>query len=128
MTLLSSVWSFLKKYFFFSLLYTKIELFKTALGHLDLIFGDISDESSQHNIFKEYISAKDEKEAEKKLSSIFHIRQHRERQWSTGAAPRAKCSISNALNYYYSALPQHTELQGSGGAAPAERIKFNCSL
>jgi superfamily II DNA or RNA helicase len=53
-----------------SLLYTKIELFKTALGHLDLIFGDISDESSQHNIFKEYISAKDEKEAEKKLSSI----------------------------------------------------------
>ena len=53
-----------------SLLYTKIELFKTALGHLDLIFGDITDETSEHNIFKEYISAKDEKEAEKRLSSI----------------------------------------------------------
>ena len=65
---------------------------------------------------------------EKKFSPIFNRRQQRERQWSTGADPQAKCSLSNALDYYYSTLPPHTESQGPGGAAPAERIKFNCSL
>ena len=53
-----------------TLLYTKIQLFKMALGHLDLLFSDITDKKSQTNLFKEYISSKDEKEAEKKFSAI----------------------------------------------------------
>jgi superfamily II DNA/RNA helicase len=56
--------------FILTLLYTKVKLFKESLGHLDLIFGDISDESSESSVFKEYMSAKDEKEAEKRLSAI----------------------------------------------------------
>ena len=56
--------------FILTLLYTKVQLFKESLGHLDLIFGDISDKSSETNLFKEYMSAKDEKEAEKRLSAI----------------------------------------------------------
>ena len=56
--------------FILTLLYTKVKLFKESLGHLDLIFGDITDESSESNLFKEYMSAKDEKEAEKRLSAI----------------------------------------------------------
>jgi len=53
-----------------TLLYTKIQLFKMALGHLDLLFSDITDKKSQTSLFKEYISSKDEKEAEKKFSAI----------------------------------------------------------
>ena len=53
-----------------TLLYTKIQLFKMALGHLDLIFSDITDEKSGTDLFKEYISSKDEKDAEKKFSAI----------------------------------------------------------
>ena len=53
-----------------TLLYTKIQLFKKALGHLDLLFSDITDKKSQTSLFKEYISSKDEKEAEKKFSVI----------------------------------------------------------
>ena len=56
--------------FILTLLYTKVKLFKESLGHLDLIFGDITDESSESSVFKEYMSAKDEKEAEKRLSAI----------------------------------------------------------
>ena len=53
-----------------TLLYTKIQLFKMALGHLDLLFADITDEKAETGFFKEYISSKDEKEAEKKFSAI----------------------------------------------------------
>ena len=53
-----------------TLLYTKIQLFKMALGHLDLLFSDITDKKSETGLFKEYISSKDEKEAEKKFSAI----------------------------------------------------------
>jgi len=50
-------------------LYTKIQLFKMALGHLDLLFAD-EDGKTETGFFKEYISSKDEKEAEKKFSAI----------------------------------------------------------
>ena len=52
-----------------TLLYTKIQLFKMALGHLDLLFAD-EDGKTETGFFKEYISSKDEKEAEKKFSAI----------------------------------------------------------
>ena len=39
-----------------TLLYTKIHLFKMALGHLDLLFADITDEKAETGFFKEYIS------------------------------------------------------------------------
>ena len=52
-----------------TLLYTKIQLFKMALGHLDLLFAD-EDGKTETGFFKEYISSKDEKDAEKKFSAI----------------------------------------------------------
>lgn len=52
------------------LLYTKIQLFTMTLGHLDLLFEDITDEESGMQIFKEYITSKDENDAEKRFSAL----------------------------------------------------------
>jgi SNF2 family DNA or RNA helicase len=52
------------------LLYTKIKLFTMTLGHLDLLFEDITDEKNDMSIFKEYVSSKNEEDAEKKFSAL----------------------------------------------------------
>ena len=52
------------------LLYTKIKLFTMALGNIDLLFEDITDNKSGGHFFKEYMSAKSKKDAENKFSAI----------------------------------------------------------
>ena len=52
------------------LLYTKIKLFTMTLGHLDLLFEDVTDEKTGVHFFKEYITAKNEKELKNKFSTI----------------------------------------------------------
>ena len=52
------------------LLYTKIKLFTMTLGHLDLLFEDVTDEKTGVHFFKEYITAKNEKELTNKFSTI----------------------------------------------------------
>ena len=52
------------------LLYTKIKLFTMSLGHLDLLFEDVTDEKTGAHFFKEYISTKDQNELENKFSTV----------------------------------------------------------
>lgn len=52
------------------LLFTKIELFNMALGELDLIFEDSSNEGLQETWFKEYMSGKNEEDIKNKFSSL----------------------------------------------------------
>ncbi len=52
------------------LLYTKIKLFTMTIGHLDLLFEDITDEKSGTHFFKEYITAKNNQEIENKFSTM----------------------------------------------------------
>jgi SNF2 family DNA or RNA helicase len=52
------------------LLYTKIKLFTMALGHLDLLFEDVTDEKTGTHFFKEYISSKDQNELENRFSTV----------------------------------------------------------
>ena len=52
------------------LLYTKIKLFTMSLGHLDLLFEDVTDEKTGTHFFKEYISSKNQNELENKFSTV----------------------------------------------------------
>ena len=52
------------------LLYTKIKLFTMTIGHLDLLFEDVTDEKTGTHFFKEYITAKNDKEITNKFSTI----------------------------------------------------------
>ena len=52
------------------LLYTKIKLFTMAIGHLDLLFEDVTDEKTGVHFFKEYMTAKNEQELKNKFSAI----------------------------------------------------------
>jgi SNF2 family DNA or RNA helicase len=52
------------------LLFTKIELFNMALGELDLIFEDSTNEGLQETWFKEYMTGKNEEDIKNKFSSL----------------------------------------------------------
>ncbi len=52
------------------LLYTKIKLFTMAIGQLDLLFEDVTDEKTGTHFFKEYMTAKNEKELKNKFSAL----------------------------------------------------------
>ena len=52
------------------LLYTKIKLFTMAIGQLDLLFEDVTDEKTGTHFFKEYITAKNEQELKNKFSAL----------------------------------------------------------
>ena len=52
------------------LLYTKIKLFTMTIGQLDLLFEDITDEKTGTHFFKEYMTAKNEKELKNKFSAL----------------------------------------------------------
>ena len=52
------------------LLFTKIQLFNMALGELDLIFEDSTNEGLQEKWFKEYMTGKNEEEIKNKFSSL----------------------------------------------------------
>ena len=52
------------------LLYTKIKLFTMTIGHLDLLFEDVTDEKTGVHFFKEYISAKNEQELKNNFSTV----------------------------------------------------------
>ncbi len=52
------------------LLYTKIKLFTMAIGQLDLLFEDVTDEKTGTHFFKEYITAKNENELKNKFSAL----------------------------------------------------------
>ncbi len=52
------------------LLYTKIKLFTMTIGHLDLLFEDVTDEKTGTHFFKEYITAKNQQELKNKFSAI----------------------------------------------------------
>lgn len=65
------------------LLYTKIKLFTMALGQLDLIFEDVTDEDSGVHFFKEYITAKNENELKNKFSAIGTDWKNRKKNLST---------------------------------------------
>ena len=52
------------------LLYTKIKLFTMAIGQLDLLFEDVTDEKTGSHFFKEYMTAKNEKELKNKFSAL----------------------------------------------------------
>ena len=65
------------------LLYTKIKLFTMALGQLDLLFEDVTDEESGAHFFKEYITAKNENELKNKFSAIGNDWKNRKKNLST---------------------------------------------
>ncbi len=52
------------------LLYIKIKLFTMAIGHLDLLFEDVTDEKTGTHFFKEYMTAKNEKDLKNKFSTM----------------------------------------------------------
>jgi len=52
------------------LLYSKIRLFTLTLGELDLLFEDITDETSQITWFKEYVASKSNEELKNRFSAI----------------------------------------------------------
>jgi len=52
------------------LLYTKIKLFTMTIGHLDLLFEDVTDEKTGTRFFKEYITSKNKQELENKFSAL----------------------------------------------------------
>ena len=65
------------------LLYTKIKLFTMTIGHLDLLFEDVTDEKTGAHFFKEYITAKNEKELKNKFSTIGEDWKNRKKNLTT---------------------------------------------
>ncbi len=70
------------------LLYTKINLFKMALGDMDLLFEDSWSGGSSNTWFKEYMSASNEKERQNKFTALGN-------QWID-----RKDVINNAINNF----------------------------
>ena len=61
------------------LLYTKIKLFTMSIGHLDLLFEDVTDEKTGVHFFKEYITAKNEQELKNNFSTVGENLQNRKK-------------------------------------------------
>jgi len=59
------------------LLYDKIKLFTMTIGHLDLLFEDVTDETSGTHFFKEYVSSNTEVEIKNKFSTLGNSLQDR---------------------------------------------------
>jgi SNF2 family DNA or RNA helicase len=61
------------------LLYTKIKLFTMSIGHLDLLFEDVTDKKTGVHFFKEYITAKNEQELKNNFSTVGENLQNRKK-------------------------------------------------
>jgi SNF2 family DNA or RNA helicase len=85
------------------LLFTKIELFNMALGELDLIFEDSTNEGLQETWFKEYMTGKNKEEIKNKFSSLGE-------SWKQN-----KEEINNTVNEFNNNVFNNFDLSAIGG-------------